>query len=285
MEDQYKKELAENGVDLDEVEVETPEPVVEEEVIQEEETKVEEESETEEDESESQEEDKSDKRKSIYKEYKETKKELREARTLLAELSEKVNTISSASTNQEKAEAEDELSKFATEIGADPEAIKKMRDIILKDSSKNSIDPEVLKRLNEVDAINKTLLREKHFNTEFNKVAPAVKEFFPGIAENELDGVKAKLLELSDKSEWQGKDLDYILFKNKDTLAKSVTPKKKGMESRNRSDATVEVSTEFNVDPDFSKMSSSEMESWEKQYKDAGRSDGLLTMGNKKLII
>lgn len=288
-EEKYLADLKANGVDVPEEEA----PVVTPEEKPEEDKEPEgDKPEGEEEDPEGDGDDKVEKRKSIYKEYKETKKELRSEKELRAEteaqlsvLQDRIKTLESAKTPEEKVEAKDELDEFAKEIGADPEVVKKMRDIILKDSKKSEIDPEVLKRLNEVDAHNKVLIKEKEYETNFSKVAPSVKELFPKLSDEELGSVKTELSKLADKPEWQGKDLDYILFKNKESLSKLVSPKKKGMESRGRADITIDSEPDFNPNADITQMLPKERESWEKTYRTLGKTDGLTQSGNKKIII
>ncbi len=58
------------------------------------------------------------------------------------------------------------------------------------------------------------------------------------------------------------------------------------MESRERKDVITENTYEFDPNPDFSKMTQKERDEWESQYRQAGKSDGLLEgAGGKKIIL
>lgn len=301
--EQYKKELADSGVDV--VEDETPANAQEdeetpEETKPEEKAKVEDDSnqnKTEEDKSETkpQSEVKETKKRSIYDEYKDKKSEVKTERELRQkaeqerdELAQKLANLNSASTKEEIAEAKDELDAFALEKGLDPQAIKQMKQLFLKDV-KTSIDPEIQAKLDKVleFAKNNSEAIEKHqFEKEFESEGlPAVKEFFPHISTEELNKVKSEIEKLAHTKGLEDKSLDYIVYKNRDKLSSLVSPRKRGIESKSRVDSQ-ELSDDFNSQPDFSKMTYKEMMAWQEKYEKFSKDDGLSTdsQGRKILI-
>lgn len=234
-------------------------------------------------------------KRSIYDEYKEKKNELkseREQREALEqenrELQSKIEALNRADTPRERAEAEDELDEFAKEINADPQAIKKMRELFLKDIKVPTIDESLRKDLDEFKrykAENQQAIEKSLFEKEFSKVTPTLKEFFPSVSDAELDIIKTEVDKIAHSKEWHDKDLDYIVFKNKEILSNFVSPHKKGMESKSRKDVSVDS---FNFDPnaDYSKLSPTERNQWEAEYrKMVSSSNELMTDANGRKII
>lgn len=234
-------------------------------------------------------------KRSIYDEYKEKKNELkseREQREALEqenrELQSKIEALNRADTPRERAEAEDELEEFAKEINADPQAIKKMRELFLKDIQVPTIDESLRKDLDEFKrykAENQQAMEKTLFEKEFSKVTPTLKEFFPSVSDAELDTIKTEVDKIAHSKGWHDKDLDYIVFKNKDILSNFVSPHKKGMESKSRKDVSVDS---FNFDPnaDYSKLSPTEKVQWENEYrKMVSSSNELMTDANGRKII
>lgn len=231
------------------------------------------------------------KKRSIYDEYKDKKSELKSERERreaaeqeVAELREK---LANANTPEEKQDAIDDIDKFAEEFDADPEAIRKMREVFLKDIKTNEPDESLKKDLEEFKSWkekNQELLEKQAFDSEFESVLPQIKEDFPNASDEELKSIKVKLDEISHSKEFHDKSLDYVLFKNKQDLSNLVSPKKKGLESKERNDINID---EFEFDPnaDISKLSPKELEQWEKAYNKAASSEELVTNGKGGKII
>lgn len=284
-EEEYKKELAEAGVELDEVApVVEPEEEAEEEAP-EKEVETEEESEEEED----LQEPKEERKRSIYDEYKDKKSELKTEKELREQAEKdrdewkaKAEAVATAETPEEKKEAQDELEAFATEINADPATMKRMRELFLKDikptSGLSDEDRALLKKAQEVE-------EKQAFETEFKQITPTINEYFPNASQEETDAIKEKLDELAHSKEWHDKSLDYIAFKNKETLSALTSPKKRGIERKNPKDAPT-GDTEFNPNADISQMTETEFKVWEEQYRKLGQAEGLETdaQGRKILI-
>lgn len=303
--EQYKKELADSGVDV--VEDEAPANAQEDEENEEEtpkkteseeKTEVKEDSETKSDDdsnTKSESEANETKKRSIYHEYKEKKAEVKSEKELRVkaeqerdELAQRLANFNSASTKEEIAEAKDEIDAFALEKGLDPQAIKQMKQLFLKDV-KSSIDPDIQAKLDKVLEFaknNSEAIEKQQFDKEFESDGmPTVKEFFPQISADEIGRVKSEINKLAHTKGYEDKSLDYIIYKNRSTLSSLVSPKKRGIEGKSRVDSQ-ELSDDFNTEPDFSKMTYKEMISWQEKYEKNINKSGLSTdsQGRKILI-
>lgn len=301
-EEQYKKDLAEAGVELPELEetpedkkeVEKPAEVVPE-VIPEKkvETEVEEESETEEKPDLTTTTEEKPKR-SIYQEYKDQKKDLRTEKELRLEVEKerdeyktKLDALLTAKTPEEKKIATDDLEEFAKEIDADPATIKKMRELFLKDVKTEGLseeDREALQQAKQIIASQSVLAEKQAFAEELNAFAPTLKEMFPNASDEEMQAVRKKLDEVAHKPGFNDKELDYVVFKHKEELTKLVSPKVRGMEGKGKKDAQ-ESNVEFDPNADYSKMSPEERAAWEAEYSKLGKSEGLETDTNGRKIL
>lgn len=289
-EETYLKELADAGVDVTDIppaEVTPPEekPTVENKEVKAEEVPEEKTLITE---------PKEQHKRSIYDEYKEKKSELKsekeradQAERERDELRLKLEAVSNADTPREKQEASDDLEAFAREIDADPETLRKMQSLFLKDV-KATTDEGLAKDLQEFKrwkSENSQVIEKSRFEAEFQSVTPTLKELLPNASNEELQLVKEKVDEISHTKEFHDKDLDYVVFKNKDELSKLVSPKKRGMEQKGRKDVQDEV-FDFNPDADYSKMSMKERELWEEGYKKFTSGEGIvMDAKGKKLLI
>lgn len=294
-EKQYMEDLKANGVDLPELEEKADDPQEPEKEPEEPATDPDpEKSEGDEPEDDTQTPEEPRKR-SIYQEYKEkkselkTEKELREqAEKQRDELQAKLDAIANASDkdNPSSEEVLDAVA-YAEKIGADPDLVKQ----IIADARKGvktELDPEVaksLERFQKWEQENKQQLDKQAFEAEFSKITPVIKEFFPTVNDSELKSIKENLDKLSHSKEWYDKDLEYIVFKNRDTLSTLVSPRKRGMESRERKDEPTD-SFEFDSNADLSKMTPLERDKWETEFRKAAQTDSLMTSSNgKKFLI
>lgn len=299
-EQEYQQSLIDSGVDLPELQdINEDIPEKPEDVEEKEPKKVEEKSETEpEDDGENDDEEpKPVKKRSIYDDLKDKKREVKTERELREiaererdELKEKLENINKAETPSEKSDAIDEFDEFAQEIDADPAIIKKMRDLILKGMTIPKELQEGLTEFKAWKAENSKTVEKQRFQEELTAITPTLKEYFPTASETELQEIKDNLDKLAHSEGWHDKELDYIVFKNKDTLGKLVSPKKKGMESTGKVDdipTDSNIDDEFDPNPDFSKMTPAQLENWNTKYQNFSKSgDGLHTnKDGKKLII
>jgi hypothetical protein len=241
-----------------------------------------------------QEEPKEQRKRSIYDEYKEKKLELRteterreQAERERDELKEKLAKFNDAETPEEKKEAADDLEAFAQEINANPEALRKMREIFLKDV-KPQTDAELQKRLERFEAWEKQnapIIEQQMFEKEYQSSLPKLQKLFPGAKDEEMTAIKAELDKLSHTKDWHDKPLAFIAFENQDTLSALISPKKRGMESKDKKDV-IDETFEFDPNPDFSKMTPAQIEQWEAAYTKATSSKDVMTDGQgRKLIL
>lgn len=282
-EEVYKKQLAESGVDLPELNTEggdKPEP--KEEPAKEEpepkapakdkpEAKADDDGEGEDDKSKPPIE---QKKRSIYDEYKDKKVELKsvtvraeQAEKERDELRDKLNAIETAKTPEDKKDALDEFDEFAKEIDADPESLKKMRDLFLKGIKPDEALQKDLLEFKKWKSEQQNFSAVQQFEKEFTQTLPVLKTYFPNANDSEMTAIKTELDKISHSTGWNDKDLEYIAFKHKDTLSALVSPKKRGMESTTRQDVDTSTS-DFNPNADYSKMTPAEKDTWEKQYKE-----------------
>jgi hypothetical protein len=280
-EEEYKKELAANGVDIPEVKEES-----EQEPTKEPEKEPEKAPEPEE----------PRKPRSIYDDLKEKKQDLkaeREAREQAEaerdEIKTKYEALQNAKTPEDRKDAQDEIDQFMDSHSEwNKEAVTDLVEIARKGFKTQGLSDEDRKTIEEAKALtseNKKLVAEQQFSTELEQSALALKELFPNASTEEMDTIKKELKVLAHSTEWHDKELDYIVFKNKSTLEKFVSPKKRGLESRENKD-TVETTTSFDPNADYSKMTMKEREVWEEGYKKLTASDGLVedSQGRKILI-
>lgn len=286
-ENQYKEGLKANGVDLPDLESKPEEKPAEE-------PKKEDVQPPKEEEPKEDLETKPHKR-SIYEEYKEKKVELKTERELREqaererdEYRQKLEAFNNAKSPEEQQDAKDELEKFAEEINADPKAIKRMRELFLKDLKTQADVPEDVKKdLEEFKAWkqqNSQVIEQQMFEKEFKSVLPTLREMFPTLSDEESEVVKKKVDELAHSKEWHDKSLDYVVFKNKQILEKFVSPRKAGMESKTRKEVESD-SYEFDPNADYSSMTPKQREQWEENYRKSTQNTGLATDSQGRKII
>ena len=292
-EDKYKADLEAEGVEVEEEKTEVVEeaPKVEE---TKEETKVEETKvETKEETKSTLTDQKETKKRSIYDEYKEKKSELRSEKELRenfetenTELKAKLEALQNADTKEEKKEALDDIDELAKEINADPAYLRKLKTIFLKDV-KPANDESLKKDLADFKdwkTKNQEVIEKQLFEDEFSTVLPQIKSDFPKISDEEMKSVKQSLDKLSHSKEYHDKSLDYVVFKEKENLTALISPKKKGMETKERKDV---ASDDFDFDPnvDITTLSAGDQEKWEKHYRKSLETEELVNDSSKGKMI
>lgn len=287
-EEQYKRDLEAAGVDVPEAKAEpAEEPPADKPAAPAEEPKKEEAAPL-------QDEPKEQRKRSIYDEYKDKKSELKSEKELREqaererdEFKQKLDALGEAKTPEEKKVAADDLEAFAQEIEADPAALRKMRDLFLKEVKVQS-DETLQKDLDEFKkwkADNSTMLEKAAFETEFQTATPKLQELFPKASPEEMGAIKTELDKLSHTKEWHDKSLAYVAFEHKDQLTALISPKKRGMESSSRKPDAEAATFEFDPEADYTKMSLKEREVWETHYREMMKHEGLATGANGKKIL
>lgn len=228
------------------------------------------------------------KKRSIYKDYKSEKELRKQVEQERDDLRQKLEALESANTPAEKEHAKDDLDDFAKEIGADPSAIKRMRELFLKDLPKSEMSDELsnqLKEFQEWKQEHSEAVELANFEREYKAATPSLNKMFPNASAEEAEAIKEKLQELVHTDAFHDKELDYIAFKNQETLSALVSPKKRGLEPKKRTDAPEGDSFTFDPNADLTKLSPQQAEAWEKEYAKLTSSDQLHTDAEGRKII
>lgn len=231
------------------------------------------------------------KKRSIYDEYKDKKREVKTERELREqaerERDEALRKLQERDTNIPPKQ-EDELSEFAKKIGADPETLREMQQLLLKGVEQHSVSPEIMESMNEFknwQKQNSAALEEQHFNREFEQSIPTIEREFQEVDNDEMKLLRKEINRLAHTKEYHDKEIDYIIFKERDTLSKLVSPKKAGLEPKRKPLAPSKSEFTFDPNADISKMSVSESEAWEKEYNRLSKSTELVTDSEGRKIL
>jgi hypothetical protein len=183
------------------------------------------------------------KKRSIYDDLKDERRERKDAQAKAqtaeeraataeakaAELQALLDAKNDAKTPQEKSNADDELKTFAEAEGLSVEGLEKLVGIIGKRVS-TPIPEEVQKTLAEFTKWQKTHKAQQE-DQEILSAAPSVKTALDVHDDAELQSVMKEVVRLAHTPEFHDKEVDYIVWKNRDKLAKLVSPKKPSFES------------------------------------------------------
>ncbi len=218
---------------------------------------------------------------SVYDDLKGKRKEVKTERELREsaererdELKAKLDAVSTATTQAERSDAVDDLEAFAKENDVDPAYLRKMQQVFLKGLPQATVDTEALERFKEWEKNNSQAIESQSFEKEFHSTLPTLKTMFPDASADEVSLIRTKLDELAHTDQYHDKELDYVIYKNQDSIKALISPKKRGIESKGRVDATAPT---FDFDPnaDISKMSDKEVAEWEKAYSQMGKTSEL----------
>jgi hypothetical protein len=144
----------------------------------------------------------------------------------------------------------DELEAYAQEHGLDAPALARLAEVIGKRIPAAQLSEADRNELETLKGWKATKDAEEQRASEDREVlgtAPAVKTQLEIHDDAELDAVMKEIVRLSHTKEFHDKEVDYIVWKNKDALSKLVSPKKPSFESGG-SPAEAAAETE----PDFS---------------------------------
>jgi hypothetical protein len=144
----------------------------------------------------------------------------------------------------------DELEAYAQEHGLDAPALARLAEVIGKRipaAQLSEADRQELETLKGWKASKDAEEQRASEDREVLATAPTVKTQLEIHDDAELDTVMKEIVRLSHTKEFHDKEVDYIVWKNKDALSKLVSPKKPSFESGG-SPAEAAAETE----PDFS---------------------------------
>ncbi len=220
------------------------------------------------------------KKRSIYNDLKDTRNDLKSEREAREKAERDLTELRSKLDGKPSVESKaDDLDAFAAEIGADPQVIKKMQELFLKNMPASTISPELQTKLEQFEKwqeTNSSAIEAQQFETEFQSAVPQLQKLFPNASKEDIVAMKSEIDNLAHTPEYHDKEIDYIAFKNQDKLSTIITPRKRGLESKGRVDATHTPST-FDPNADITKMSPKEAEAWEKGYNELTKNSELTT--------
>ena len=206
---------------------------------------------------------------SIYDDLKDTRKERNEARSAAetekaradaaeakaAELEALLKQGNDAKTPKEKSEAAEDIKAYAEKHKLDPEVLDELAGILQKRVGAPKLSEEVTKRLSELEGFKATKEAQEKREAEDREIqaaAPAVKSALEIHDDAELANVMKEVMRLAHTEQYADKEVDYIIWKNKDALSKLVSPKKPSFESggtRVEGEAAAEVAFDGKMTP------------------------------------
>lgn len=139
----------------------------------------------------------------------------------VASLQAKIDELSSATKKEVTVGTEEHeqfIQEYAEKYGIEEEDVRKLVAMV---TPKQVLPPEVSKMLETFQTTQDQLAlieEEKHFNVEFEKADPVVQQYFPGLTPEQGKALRQSVFELSHTKEWHDRDLEYVLWKNKDAL-------------------------------------------------------------------
>jgi hypothetical protein len=193
------------------------------------------------------------KKRSIYddlkderKDHKATKSELEIAKEKNAELEALLDAKDDAKTPTEKKEAAKDIKEYAEKHGLDAEGVEELANIITAKIPKpdSVLTPE--------EAEQWRADRAKAARSEEDRAildtAPAIKTQLGIHDDAELQAVMKEVVRLAHTTEFHDKEVDYIIWKNRVSLEKLVSPKRPSFEQGGQPGEAA-----ADVEPDFSK--------------------------------
>ena len=156
---------------------------------------------------------------------------------------------------------EEEIKRLATEKELDPEVLKGIIELARKGVP--SEDPSLKTELETLKAEREEREQREIFDSEWNSVLPALQKDFPNASPEQLAAAKAQIDELAHSEKYHEMDMDYVIFKERAALEKTLFSPKKATFESSRPVATDTDSDEF---PDFDpNMTPAQFERMEKK--------------------
>jgi hypothetical protein len=173
---------------------------------------------------------------SIYDAHKETKHKLKETRSELetaqarvAELEGLLAKKDEAETPKEKSKAAADIQEYAKKHGLDADSLDELTQVILSKvpKSESSLTPEEAEEWRKDRATAKQREEDQSILNE----APSVKKELGITDDVELQNVMKEVVRLAHTKAFHDKEVDYIVWKNREALSKLVSPKKPSFEA------------------------------------------------------
>jgi hypothetical protein len=132
---------------------------------------------------------------------------------------------------------EEEVKKLAAELQFDEAKTRRIIEVARKGIEPLTADDKKLLEEYRADkearqAKDAEREQDEIFTTEWNEVLPSIKTQYPNATDEQLQAAKDALDELSHSEKYHEMDMDYILFKEKESLGKILfSPKQSTFES------------------------------------------------------
>lgn len=213
------------------------------------------------------------------KEYKEIKDNLRvELQKDFDEKLEKMREeMGKKAPDEKKSDVlEDDVKALAEKLDFDPEKVRLILETARKGLELSEEDKQALEEFKSSKSQREEKEQETIFNDEWSTLP--IKAQFPNASDEQLAKAKETMDELAHSEKYHDADMDYILFKEKETFDKILfSPKQKTFES-GRPPTEVTDNNEF---PEFrSDMTPGEFEKFEKQREKATEN-----LGREKMVM
>ena len=141
----------------------------------------------------------------------------------------------------------DELEAYAQENDLDAKELGRLADILAKRIPRADLSDEDKAALSDLKSWRAQQARSAE-DTEVRATAPTVQKELGITDATELGKVMDEVVRLSHTPEFHDKEVDYIVWKNKDALSKLVSPKKPSFESGGQNgDAPPEPEPDFST--------------------------------------
>lgn len=191
-----------------------------------------------------------------HQEYKDYKKTLREE--LQADFDKKLDDLKVEMAKSKPDETtitnlEDDIKKLAEETQLDPDKVRKIIEVSRKGlETLTSDDKKLLEeyKQDKVRFAEEASVREQQEidKAEWETILPSLKKDFPNASDEQLTKAREQLIELSHNETYHETDIDYVYFKEREALGKTLfSPRVASFESARP--MSFESDTDF---PDFS---------------------------------
>ena len=139
----------------------------------------------------------------------------------------KVAELTALAGQKDGTQKDEDIEAFMAESGFDRATVDGLLDLAAKRLQKgqSALSPEQIASVEKATAIVKEAELEVAFNEEFVSFGvPEVKKLYPDATEAQLAQVKDHLDKVAHTAENKDKPLDFLIFKNKDDIAKIFNP-------------------------------------------------------------
>lgn len=178
-----------------------------------------------------------------YKFKRRVAKEAVEKKQLLDTISSLTERLDKFEKTKTEGKTTSKFIEKAKAAGLDEEAIKNLTivvDSIKEDleASSGKVTPEIQSKMESMEKkISKFEQAEaiasdiKYFNKSWNGYVPTLEKEYPDISSDEAEKVKSFVDKIWHTEKYADKEIDYVVFKNRDAIDALISPRKKGFET------------------------------------------------------